>query len=289
MEKQEIVEKKAGIMTAEEFSRQWADFQEFVKKQLVKNVDYGKVPGIKKPFLMLPGAEKILSRYYVYPEFEFLSDGKLEDWDKGLFCFEVKCILRSIRTGGRVGEGVGSCNSWEEKYRYIWVQKEAIGNRKPIEQRERSGRYGKWIEYKIKREDMATLHNTILKIAKKRAMVNAASILGNASGLFNQDIDIDIDIEESEKPKDGKKIIKSTVNKCTQEQLDEFATLLEVAAEKKKIFEGDLEKSLISWTNHDRSSQLSRNQMQKVIQNMKRMTGKKDADESIEQEQKNLL
>lgn len=180
-------EKPAVALTVEEFSRQWMDFQEFVKSQLQEGVDYGRVPGIRKPFLMLPGAEKICSRYIVRPEFSFLE--KLEDWDKDLFNFEVKCVLKQISTDRIVGEGIGSCNSYEEKYRYVWVTKSNLGNKEILETRERKGKYGKYTEYKIKRDDLATLHNTILKMAKKRAIVDASLTLGNASGMFTQDIE----------------------------------------------------------------------------------------------------
>ena len=181
----ELVEKEttSTVKTIEEFSKEWADFQEFVRSQLQEGVDYGRVPGVKKPFLMLPGAEKICSRYMVRPEYSII--GKVEDWDKGLFNFEVKCVLRRIATGQIVGEGIGSCNSYEEKYRYVWVRQSEVGNRKVLGQR----KSGKYTEYKVEREDLATLHNTILKMAKKRALVDASLTLGNASGMFTQDVE----------------------------------------------------------------------------------------------------
>jgi len=196
IKKEEIVEKVSAEMTVEEFSRKWTDFQNFVNSQLVDGTDYGKIPGIPKPFLMLPGAEKICSRYFVRPEFEV---EKIEDWDKGLFNYQIKCVLKHIGTGRIVGEGIGSCNSYEEKYRYIWVSKSKLGNKEVLETRGRKGKYGEYMEYKIKREDIATLVNTLLKMACKRAIVAASLILGNASGLFTQDIeDINIVPEEKE-------------------------------------------------------------------------------------------
>jgi len=203
IKKGEIVERPTTEMTVEEFSRKWADFQNFVNSQLVEGVDYGKIPGIPKPFLMLPGAEKICSRYLVRPEFEV---EKTENWEKGLFNYQVKCVLKHIGTGRIFGEGIGSCNSYEEKYRYIWVSKSKLGNKKVLDTRERKGKYGKYTEYKVKREDIATLVNTLLKMACKRAIVAASLILGNASGLFTQDIE-DIGAvakEESSEPSEDR-------------------------------------------------------------------------------------
>lgn len=204
MMKNELEKKKndevalVAPMSIEEFSQKWMDFQKFVNSQLKNGKDFGQVPGIQKPFLMLPGAQKILSRYLVRPEYTVTN--RVEKWDKGLFNFEVKCVLCSMRDDSILGEGIGSCNSYEEKYRYNWVTKKKLGNRRALAQRERTGKYGDYIEYKVQRTDLASIHNTILKMAKKRSVIDASLTLSNASEYFTQDVEDIIDIEPEKEP-----------------------------------------------------------------------------------------
>jgi predicted RNA-binding Zn-ribbon protein involved in translation (DUF1610 family) len=42
----------------------------------------------------------------------------VENWDSGLFDYTLKCVLRSRRDDSIVGTGVGSCSSFESKYRW---------------------------------------------------------------------------------------------------------------------------------------------------------------------------
>jgi len=214
--KNEVKEKKnnevalVAPMSIEEFSQKWADFQKFVNSQLKDGKDFGKVPGIAKPFLMLPGAQKILSRYLVRPEYTVTN--RVEKWDTGLFNFEVKCVLHSMRDDSILGEGIGSCNSYEEKYRYNWVTKKKLGNRRASGERERTGKYGDYTEYKVQRTDLASIHNTILKMAKKRSVIDGSLTLSNASEYFTQDIEDIIDIEPEKEPEtdEEKKVRKET-------------------------------------------------------------------------------
>lgn len=219
----EVVVEKLPIatpMSIEKFSDKWIDFQEFVKSQLKENVDYGKVSGIPKPFLMLPGAQKILSRYLVRPEYTVTN--RIEDWDKGLFNYEVKCVLRAMQDGRILGEGIGSCNSYEEKYRYLWVSKKKLGNRKSITEKEKTGKYGKYVEYKVQRDDIASIVNTILKMSKKRSLIDASLTLANASEYFTQDIEDIPDIAQENNTKQGQNLKKkqSKKNPATEKQLE---------------------------------------------------------------------
>ena len=135
-------------------------FQMVVQKMLVPEHDYGIIPHCDKPSLLKPGAEKINMLMGIASDYEF-SD-KTQDYDKGFFAYTVKCIL--TRNGYLVCTGVGNCNSKENKY--------------------------------IK-QDPFSIANTILKMAKKRAYVDATLSLASLSDIFTQDVE-DMNLPTSE-------------------------------------------------------------------------------------------
>lgn len=206
-------------MANQEWTDRWADFQVFVQSQLISDVDYGKIPGVAKPSLWKPGAEKISARYLVRPH--IVKEEKTEDWDKGLFCFDTTVELRRIDSDVIMGEGVGSCNSYEEKYRYTWLSKAKLGDRTDyVESRNKKGRYGEYTEYKVERKDLASIRNTVQKMAFKRAFVAAALTLSCASQIFTQDVE-DFENGEIVKPKSTsqqKSKLRGETNKPSSEK-----------------------------------------------------------------------
>lgn len=139
--------------------------QEFVKGYMVQGEDYGVIPGTPKPTLLKPGAEKLCDVYALSPQYDVTH--RVEEWDKPLFSYEVRCTLVSRQSGIVIAQGVGSCNSYEKKYRY-----RRDGSENP---------------------DPFTLVNTLLKMAKKRALVDAVLSATRSSGIFTQDIE-DLDL-----------------------------------------------------------------------------------------------
>ena len=131
-------------------------FQGLVQSQFTQNHDYGVIPGTGKPTLLKPGAEKLIMLLGLTSEFEILDSTR--DFDAGFFQYQVSCKL--LKYGEVITEGFGSCNTRERKY--------------------------------IK-GDPYTLDNTVLKMAKKRAMVDAALLVGSLSDVFTQDIE-DMDL-----------------------------------------------------------------------------------------------
>lgn len=128
--------------------------QSFVKEMMIPKVDYGFIPNCEKPTLFKSGAEKLCDIFGFSKQLEILN--RVEDWDKGLFNYEVKAVLINKRTGIIEAEGIGSCNNKERKY--------------------------------IK-QDSYSIINTILKMAKKRAFVDAVLSATRSSGIFTQDIE----------------------------------------------------------------------------------------------------
>jgi len=138
-------------------------FQELVRTQLREGKDYGAIPGAgDRKVLLKPGAEKITVLLGLRSKFEIA--GKVEDFEAGFFAYMVKCSLIAPN-GETITEGLGQANTKERRYM---------------------------------RQDPYTLANTVLKMARKRALVDAALTVGSLSDLFTQDLeDMDgIAIEE---------------------------------------------------------------------------------------------
>ena len=84
----------------------------FVKAQMTKDIDYGVIPGTRKPTLLKAGAEKLCRLFNLRPHIELLNS--VVDFEKPLFYFHYRCSL--YRDSEMVGEADGCCNSMEVKY-----------------------------------------------------------------------------------------------------------------------------------------------------------------------------
>lgn len=172
---------------------QIAKFQGIINASLSNNRDYGVIPGTNKPTLLKPGAEKINMLLQTVPEYEFLE--KTIDFKADFFNYEIKCTLvrykemngTSVRIP--VSQGVGSCNSHEKKYRWANVKLEELPAGVDATLLKRTS--DKWgnTKYQIENPDVASLANTILKMAKKRAYVDATLQLAALSDIFTQDLE----------------------------------------------------------------------------------------------------
>jgi hypothetical protein len=188
----------------------------FVQDIMVKDVDYGIIPGTDKPTLYKPGAERLCSFFGLTPDFEVVKE--IEDWAgaEPLFYYRYKCRL--LRDGRAVGDGEGSCNSRESKYRWRQqdrvcpnCEKPAIKKSKYAPRNDLSAAPG-WYCYakaggcgtefaandpaitgqqtgRAPNPDIFDLVNTIQKMGQKRAFIAATLIAVNASEFFTQDLD----------------------------------------------------------------------------------------------------
>lgn len=159
-----------------------AQMQSVVQKTLKKGHDFGEVPGTNKPTLLKPGGEKICMLFGLNPEYEFLQT--TEDYDKEFFSYNIRCTL--FRNGQPVAQGVGSCNSKEKKYRFINVDE--IPENYMGASESFTDKYGRQ-KYKINNPDICSLVNTILKMAKKRAFIDAVLQVASLSEVFTQDLE----------------------------------------------------------------------------------------------------
>lgn len=130
--------------------------------KIERDTDFGVIPGTKKPSLFKSGAEKIIMAYGLMVRPEIVS--KIEQYGKDAFFFyNVKCELWKGFTSpnGEYKEvcfavGYGSANSGEKRNGF---------------------------------NDAVNSANNALKMAQKRALVQAAITISGLSSLFTMDIE----------------------------------------------------------------------------------------------------
>jgi hypothetical protein len=160
--------------------------QQVMQETMKKDAHYGTIPGCgSKPTLFKAGAEKIMAAFHLVcsPVVDDLS--ALPD----LIRYQVRAEIRAA-DGRLVGVGIGECSSDEEKYRW----RKAIGGEwedTPEDRRREKWKNGKRGAYKESqvRTNPADLANTILKMAKKRALIDGVLTATAASDCFTQDIE----------------------------------------------------------------------------------------------------
>lgn len=148
--------------------------QEFVKEMMIPGQDYGVIPKCDKPSLLKPSAEKLCDIFGFSKHIEVVN--RVEDWDKELFHYEVKATLINKRSGYIEAQGLGCCNNKEKRYTSI---------------------------------PACNIINTVLKMAKKRAFIDAVLSATRSSGLFSQDLE-DLDDMALQYPKSSDTFMHSS-------------------------------------------------------------------------------
>jgi len=201
-----VVNFEESAMNVESVTRQVGIIQNVMKSVMKQDEHYGTIPGTNKPSLLKPGAEKLNLVFRLRPEYQItkteLYNGHRE--------YEVVCTLYHIPTGQSVGQGVGSATTMEGKYRFRGGEKKDTGNpvpkdywnlkkTDPAKAKELIGGDGfgtakfdgEWriceLGEKIEHDNPADYYNTVLKMAKKRAHVDAILTATAASDIFTQD------------------------------------------------------------------------------------------------------
>lgn len=169
---------------------------ETIRDNLKDNVDFMTIPGTAKPSLLISGAQKIALIYGLSIKTEIID--KTIDLDNGLIRYVVKAELYTMSTNAFVGQGMGTCSSFEQK----WLAGKKNGG--------------------------PEAENTILKIAEKRAYVDAIVKIGNLSKIFTQDME-DLDTPEAKANR------ANTIPLTKNEKFDLYTTCYELL--------------IISWSN----------------------------------------
>jgi len=168
--------------------------QEVMSSVMKSGTHYGKIPGAgDKPTLLKPGAEKIMATFRLAP------DPEITDLSaNGYIRYQIKCRLISP-SGRYLGAGVGEASTDEERYKWRGVVSQAEWDATP--ETERRIKYKRDGQVKQIRTNPADLANTVLKMAKKRALVDAVLTVTAASDIFTQDIeDIPEEILQKKEP-----------------------------------------------------------------------------------------
>lgn len=173
-------------LTAVQIRAQVNLIQEVMSAVMKDGHHYGKIPGAgEKPTLLKPGAEKLIFT------FRYTADPQVEDLSTDdAIRYRVLCRITD-RTGHYLGAGVGECSSDEEKYKWRAAVCDEEWNETPEDRRREKWRKGREKAYKVKqvRTESADIANTILKMAKKRSLVDGALTFTAASDIFTQDIE----------------------------------------------------------------------------------------------------
>lgn len=147
-----------------------------INESFENGLDCGTIPGTSKPTLLKPGAEKLCTAFGAAVKIEVLPTSEVNHeiefsyktkWKSGtalgLYRYVVRTSLFSKVTGEFWGEGIGSCSTLESKYC----------------------------------DRPRDCENTVLKMAKKRALVDAALTVFGLSNRFTQDVE-DLVVEPQE-------------------------------------------------------------------------------------------
>lgn len=196
--------------TLSDVSTAFADFKDFIKNELKDGIDFGQIPNVKIPCLFKAGGEKIQMLLGLTPQYKLLSrafipnqssrrksfNATTKKYDeieiiRNYYSWEWACEL--WKGGVKIAEGVGMANTEEEKY---------------VTQYERHGK------------SPDGLANTVMKIAKKRAFMDAIIAVSGISDMFTQDL------EDNETIKSLKTDKSTKVGKLTRaNRKDIFARL----------------------------------------------------------------
>ena len=187
---------------------------EVAAKVMVKDVDYGVIPGTDKPTLFKPGAEKLLLAFRLAPTYQIERER-----EGGHLTVYSTCILTHQTTGMMMGSGCGSCSTRESKYAYRQAKRRcpACGTAAVIKGKDDYGggwlcfvKIGgcgaKWpdgasvieaqVQGRVDNEDLADHENTVLKMANKRSQVAAVLNVTGASAVYTQDLEDNLPQDE---------------------------------------------------------------------------------------------
>lgn len=184
-----------------------ATIKEAMEQAMRRDVDYGVIPGTNsKPTLLKPGAEKLSVLFQLDPQIS-----AYEHWEGDHLTVKAVCIIYHAPTGERLGRGEGMCSTREKKYAYrkadricpdcgnasifkskkdgegfyCWAKKGGCGNKFADDDSRITGQ----ALGDVDNPDLPDQYNTVLKMARKRALVDGVLLVTGASALFTQDLD----------------------------------------------------------------------------------------------------
>lgn len=182
--------------------------REAMQSAMQPNVDYGRIPGTDKPALYKPGAEKLGVLFQL--DIQLANE---KHWGPGdhLLVISRATVFHSP-SGLRLGSGEGTCSTRERKYAYRSQQRTCPQCQATAVIKGKDEYGGGWLCWRkrdgcgatfadgdqsiegqpvgeIENPDLPDLWNTIVKMAAKRARIDAVLAATGASALFTQDVE----------------------------------------------------------------------------------------------------
>lgn len=204
----------APQVEAAELGKRLQVIKQAMDDQMKPAVDYGVIPGTNKPTLLKPGAEKLSVLFQLDVQLE-----NEKEWGPGDHLTVIsRATVFHAPTGQRLGYGEGLCTTREKKYGKRNSKRacpqcgaEQI-NRSKFPPREQPGAEPGWYCHskrggcgaqfaagderitvqqvgEVENPDLPDTYNTVLKMAEKRARVDAILSVTGASALFTQDVE----------------------------------------------------------------------------------------------------
>lgn len=187
--------------------RQKQAIQKAMKAVMKEGEHFGIIPGTPKPSLWQPGADTLCFLFRLRADYEPVKTTEEEKF----IAFTVRCRLYHIDSCQEWGSGMGSANSREKKYSAQSSTKLCPKCGKPAIIRGKPEFGGGWLCFKkkdgcgekyldgdtsiesqsgeVQAAGVWDLHNTIGKMACKRAKVAAVLTATAASDCFTQDLE----------------------------------------------------------------------------------------------------
>lgn len=177
-----------------------------------EGIDYGRIPGVNKPTLLKPGAEKLGVLFQLDIQIT-----NTKTWGPGEhLTVESHATVYHAPTGARLGYGEGLCTTREKKYGKRKAERICPQCGQPAVIKGKAEFGGGWLCWARKggcnakwadgdqaiegqqngdvdNPELPDTWNTVVKMAAKRARIDAVLATTGASALFTQDVEDDPD------------------------------------------------------------------------------------------------
>jgi hypothetical protein len=214
-------------VTAGELVQRLAVIREAMANAMQEGIDYGRIPGVDKPTLFKPGAEKLGVLFQLDVQL-----ASTKTWGPGEhLTVETKATVYHAPTGQRLGFGEGLATTREKKHAKRKQERlcPSCGAAAVIAGKAEYG--GGWLCWKkrdgcgakfsagdpqIEDQEVGTIENpelpdswnNVVKMAAKRARVDAVLAVTGASALFTQDAE---DLASPEAPLQDLRVVPEHV------------------------------------------------------------------------------
>jgi hypothetical protein len=177
-----VFEQRGPTLTAVQVRANVQLVQQVMQSVMKEGTHYGVIPGTDKPTLLKPGCEVLMATFRIAVD-PIVDDLSTADEIR----YRVRCVGTHQTSGTVMGTGIGECSSNEEKYKWKRCYNKKEFDATPEDRRRI--KYFKDNEAQQIRVEPADVANTILKMAKKRALVDFTLTALAASDCFSQDLE----------------------------------------------------------------------------------------------------